>query len=191
MRYTVETLVVPASRGEDRAGWFETFGGCVLALADGAIAAEAVVAAVGSVVVSGRLGQWGPVLEALDGRLGDAGRSTAVVVELRDRSLFGASVGDSCGWLFGRVRVELTAGQRRKPLIGSGRARVHEFRSAVEAGDRVLLASDGLSKYASAREIEAAARDSSLAASVERIRLPSGQLRDDVAIVRCRVQSRT
>ena len=61
----------------------------------------------------------------------------------------GASVGDSGAWLVnpasGRF-VDLTANQHRKPLLGSGRARITPFFHSKKATSRdvLLVASDGL-----------------------------------------------
>ena len=60
--------------------------------------------------------------------------------DLRDR-VFGASVGDCGAWLGGRAAA-LTAEQVRRPMLGSGAARVVGFDAGFTAGS-VLLASDG------------------------------------------------
>ncbi len=118
------------------------------------------------------------------------GETTAVVAVVGRSGVRGASVGDSEAWL---VRADgwedLTQGQVRKPLLGSGRAIPVSFGLAVLDGT-LVVASDGLFKYARADVVCEAARrsatDAVAPALVERVRLPSGALPDDIAIVVCR-----
>jgi hypothetical protein len=76
--------------------------------------------------------------------------------------------------------------QHRKPLLGSG-ARVVAIRCGPLGGRTLLMASDGLLRYARPADIARAARipDLDVAATelVDLVRLPSGDLQDDVAIV--------
>jgi hypothetical protein len=54
-------------------------------------------------------------------KAGHGGMSTAVVAEIVDGQVVGASVGDSCAWLVSLGEVsDLTERQVRKPLLGSG-----------------------------------------------------------------------
>jgi serine/threonine protein phosphatase PrpC len=99
-----------------------------------------------------------------------------------------ASVGDSAAWLIapsGEL-TDLTVHQRRKPLLGSGEALSVEFQAELRGG-RLLLASDGLTKYTTAGRIcELAMAESVVAAVsslVDCVRLPTGGLHDDVAVV--------
>jgi hypothetical protein len=51
------------------------------------------------------------------------GQCTAVVVEISEGRLVGASVGDSGAWLLtGKAIIDLTENQHRKPLLGSDEA---------------------------------------------------------------------
>ncbi len=185
--------VTPArGAGEDRVAVMTNDAGAVIALADGAggtgggaRAAEAIVAALTTAPAPT---SWRDALGALDAalpRLGP-GLATAVVVELRAAGLRGASVGDSGAWLVGDGIVDLTAGQRLKPLLGAGATPI-AFTAPPLADRTLLVASDGLWKYARPVDIAAAARLLDLAdaaaALLALVRLPSGGLPDDVAIV--------
>ncbi len=133
---------------------------------------------------------WDSFLGALDVALsarGEGGESTAVVVEFHDGEVRGASVGDSGVWMLGKTgALELSGGQVRKPLIGTGLARPVPFGPRRVEG-RVLLATDGLWKCAAPPAIAAAAcvqdLDGAADALVDAVRLKSGGLQDDVALV--------
>jgi len=121
-------------------------------------------------------------------RLG--GQTTAVVVAVSASGIDGASVGDSGAWRIDGEQIdELTERQRRKPLVGAGGEPVG-FRAGPLRGTTLLVASDGLLRYAAPRDIARIATGPDLAAAaralVELVRLPSGGLQDDVAIVLCR-----
>ena len=100
----------------------------------------------------------------------------------------GASVGDSAAWLISPAgeMADLTVHQRRKPLIGSGEALPVEFEAELRGG-RLLLATDGLTKYVTAERICALATKGSVVKAADSltacVRLPSGGLQDDVAVV--------
>lgn len=75
-----------------------------------------------------------------------SGETTAIVIEVElgatSLACRGASTGDSRAWVLRSDRLEeLTAAQRRKPLVGSGRAVVVPF---AGEGTALLVASDGL-----------------------------------------------
>jgi serine/threonine protein phosphatase PrpC len=106
------------------------------------------------------------------------------------RTIVGASVGDSVAWILDSSGlVDLTAQQKRKPLMGSGAANPVAFSSSIGTGV-VVVASDGLAKYAARARIAAAAtnRDSVQAvdALVDLARTRSGALQDDLALISCR-----
>ena len=117
-----------------------------------------------------------------------AGETTCVLAILTPEDIFGASVGDSGGWLIPEsgAHVDLTQAQQRKPFIGSGSAWPAPFRRPREVGD-LLLATDGLLKYTSAEHIIPACRDHSADVAAQRlielVRYPSGALPDDVTII--------
>ena len=133
---------------------------------------------------------WGRCLAEVDRALtqsGSGGQTTGVIVEIADNQITGASIGDSGAWLLtGREVVDLTELQRRKPLLGSGEAVPVSFGPVLFTG-RLLLASDGLFKYAARRDIQERSMASPVSVAVESLvaglRLRSGALQDDVAII--------
>ncbi|MBA3550300.1 MAG: serine/threonine protein phosphatase [Nannocystis sp.] len=181
---------------EDRATHFTTSTGGVLVVADGAggtgdgaHAAEAVIAAVAANLDLHDADDWAALLAVVDATLRN-GETTAVVASITGDEIHGASVGDSGAWLIGAHGYdELTQGQRRKPLIGSGRATPVPFTSRLGAAT-LLLASDGLLNYAPAPRITALATMRELTGLAHQlcdlVRLRSGTLPDDVAILLAR-----
>jgi hypothetical protein len=81
--------------------------------------------------------------------------------------------------------VDLTRGQQRKPLLGSGRARPTTF-GPVDLQGRLLLATDGLLKYVLRDAIAAAALLPDVAHAADQLvaaaRMPSGALQDDIGL---------
>ena len=206
--FYTELTVMPATRfahvvevvgvrggGQDRARVFERDAGIVVALADGAggtgngaIAAEAIIDAVDA---AGPGVDWSMLLTELDedGKRLDGRQSTAVILSVTGSGIVGTSVGDSGAWLIGSDVIDLTDGQTRKPLVGSGC--IPFCVTAPALGDRTLLiASDGLLRYAKRSDIARVANGPDLAvaarALVDLVRLPTGGLQDDVSIVLCR-----
>lgn len=194
--HAVEVVAARGS-GQDRACVLEVADGLVIALADGAggtsngaIAAQAIVDAVSAAAPT--TCDWCELLADLDH---DAqrlayGQSTAVVLSISDVGIRGASVGDSGAlMLHGTDVVDLTDGQARKPLVGSGCV---PFRvtSTLVADGTLLVASDGLLRYAKRTDIVRIASGADLNAAaralIEVVRLANGNLQDDVAIVLCR-----
>lgn len=181
--------------GQDRALALPCEHGIAIAVADGAggiaggeRAAKAVVDRVAA--VASHAFDWTQLLAELDHAQIGYGQTTAVVLWVTREKIIGASAGDSGAWLIrGDAVEELTAAQHRKPLIGDG-----AVVTAIEAGPigtgTLLVASDGLLRYAQREDIVRIARGSDLAAAaralVELVRLPSGQLPDDVSVVLCR-----
>ena len=121
-----------------------------------------------------------------------AGETTCVLAILTQEDIFGASVGDSGGWLIPEsgAHLDLTQAQQRKPFIGSGSAWPVPFRRSREVGS-LLLATDGLLKYTSAERIIAVCRDPSAdvaaAKLIELVRYPSGALPDDITVILSRI----
>ena len=115
------------------------------------------------------------------------GESTGLVVAICDGIVFGASVGDSEAVLADAGGMtDLTAHQRRKPLLGSGSAMPVSFDPVSFRG--VLVAgTDGLFKYCVPKAmldiLSHTDGDPVVGRLVSAVRLPSGALRDDVGIV--------
>ncbi|NVB83833.1 MAG: SpoIIE family protein phosphatase [Kofleriaceae bacterium] len=179
--------------GQDRAGATAGDDNVLVVLSDGAggtgdgeMAAELVVEAVlyGDPSDSG----WVDELAMFDDELAERGaQATSVIVEVSADRIRGASVGDSGAWLVRGAEIDdLTADQRRKPLLGAG-AEVVAFERGPLAGGTLIVASDGLFRYAKAADIARAATgpdlDAAARAMIELVRLPTGELQDDVSIV--------
>lgn len=205
MLLTFASLTEPAGRrNEDRNAILSIADGSALVLADGAggmsggaEAAEAVVHAITTRVMSGSgdllAASWGDVLREIDQEVAAdavAGEATAVLACIQNDRVFGASLGDSDAVIAdGDEWTVLTRRQARKPLCGSGEAVPVAFGPTPFAGT-LLVASDGLFKYAPPDAIAAALRLASLdevaTALINAARLPSGGLQDDVTVILCR-----
>lgn len=183
--FVVEIAAAKGS-GQDRVRVVEVDGGLVIALADGAggtgngaMAAETIVAAIGSERTAT---QCCDLIEHLDAELG-GGQSTAVVLVV-GTNIVGASVGDSGAWLIRDDGVaDLTHAQQRKPLVGDG---CIAMPFEAELAGTLLVASDGLLRYAKRDDIVRLVREQGLVAAralVELVRLPTGELQDDVSLV--------
>jgi serine/threonine protein phosphatase PrpC len=164
----------------------------------GAEAAELVVEAVREATLTEQQflepRSWREILAEVDQMLcthPTAGETAAVVAALTRDAACGASVGDSGAILFKESdEIDLTAHQQRRPLLGSGGAVPMPFGPVPFAGT-LLVASDGLLKYASRdalREIASATDlDDPAKALIECVRYASGALPDDVTVIICRV----
>jgi PPM family protein phosphatase len=147
------------------------------------------------IIAAGRAGtrgatSWADFLARADREIandGSGGESTAVVVEIRNTSVEGASVGDSEAWIVAPHRVvDLTQAQHRKPLIGSGRAVSVAF-GPTDFEGRLLIATDGLFNYSmpanTTRLAQGGTVEEAADALVDTVRLRSGLLPDDLALV--------
>jgi PPM family protein phosphatase len=192
------------SRNEDRAAVIQVDSGCVIVVSDGAggisggnVAAEATVQFVRDCVSrSGAVVEpeyWCRALTALDLLLSSessAGECTVVVAVLDQAGVRGASIGDSGALMIADSEfTDLTASQKRKPLCGSGAAVPTPFGPTPLRGT-LVLASDGLLKYAKPSLIKQAASrsdvDDAARTLVDSARLPTGKLQDDIVVVVCR-----
>jgi serine/threonine protein phosphatase PrpC len=121
------------------------------------------------------------------------GCAAAVVVSIsEDGTIDGASVGDCEAWIFGQGGpIELTESQHRKPLLGTGAAAPVRFTAHLSNGT-LLVASDGLWKYMKHAAIAGMAvirpLEAAVAALVDGVRLRSGALQDDVAVMICSLE---
>jgi serine/threonine protein phosphatase PrpC len=121
-----------------------------------------------------------------------AGETTCVITVWAGGAIYGASAGDSGAWLISPngTPVHLTAGQQRKPFIGSGSAWPVPFCHQKPNG-LLLLATDGLLKYTSIDRISEICRSEPPEVSarnlIELVRYPSGKLPDDVTLILGRI----
>ena len=193
------TRLERGTSGDDRVAVAELGDVTLVVVADGAggtgaggAVAEAICQRIIAAVRAGTRGAsaWAECLAEADREVanaGSGGESTAVVVEIREGSVLGASVGDSEAWIVAPHRVlDLTEAQRRKPLLGSGRAVPVAFGPVAFEG-RLLVATDGLFSYSSpdnrTRLVKSGSIEEAADALVATVRLRSGALPDDLALV--------
>ena len=194
---TTSVTVAYRQHCEDRVKVLEFDEGVVIIVADGAggsgaggRAAEAVIREVAASASLARDAEsWCEVLRQTDCRIG-AGESTCVVVGWSASGIVGASVGDSKAWLLENDELrDLTATQMRKPLLGSGEAVPVGFGRPVAQG-LLIVSTDGFCNYVRRETLlrEILWIDFAVLARrlVEMVRLPSGELWDDIGIVACR-----
>jgi PPM family protein phosphatase len=185
---------------EDRAEVFERGDDLVIVVGDGAggmrggaLASAALVETARAVAENPTLdvhdpGLWTVLLEEADGTLAAkmAGETTAVVVVVGPTGVTGVSLGDSEAWVItARSIDDLTRSQERLRM-GSGRAVPVSFQRRSLDGV-LLVATDGLFKYASPGRIASTVRAGEVSRAPERlaalVQLPSGSFQDDVGIV--------
>ena len=194
---TTSVTIPYRQRCEDRVQVIELDGRVVIVVADGAggtgagdQAADTVIREVTAAASLDRDAEsWCEVLRQTDHRIG-VGESTGVVVARSASGIIGAAVGDSRAWLLADDElIDLTAGEARKPLLGSGDARPVGFSHPPSAG-LLLVATDGFCNYVRKdvllREVQWIDFPVLARKLVEMVRLPSGELWDDIGIVACR-----
>lgn len=195
---TMAHRVESGGRGEDRllVEHFETRTLAVVADGAGGTGGGAAAAAMACSIAAQRLRtgstgtpeDWQRCLYEVDQALAQSGgQCTAVVVEISEGRVVGASVGDSGAWMLtGKAIIDLTENQHRKPLLGSDEASPVGF-GPIELSGRLLIATDGLFKYARESDIAKWALGVSVNDAVEQliagVRLRSGALQDDVGII--------
>jgi serine/threonine protein phosphatase PrpC len=199
---TAHASAAPRVLGDDRIALLEHGDVSIVIVADGAgglsggaVAAERLIQFVRGALAAPafeplRAERWALLLERVDLELErdpHAGETTAVVVAVSDHGLVGASAGDSAAWVVHPDRVDdLTAGQHRKRRLGSGTACPVTFARDRLAGT-LVVATDGLMSYAPSTRIAAAVRQVDLGRAarelIQLVRLPSGELQDDVGVV--------
>ena len=150
----------------------------------GGMAADLAIAELARIGQAG-FADWMRALLAVDQLLkhqAQGGETTCVVVDISDGGeCRGASVGDSSALMFpasGGVR-DLTELQSRTRL-GSGQA--HPVRFKAQLMRQLLLCSDGLTKYMQPADIRTRAARG-VDALIDGVRLKSGALQDDVAVI--------
>ncbi len=198
-RFETAYLTEPyRERCEDRVAVFPREDRTVIVVADGAggvgygdLAAETVIREVGNDHLDITTAEaWETELRQIDLRIG-VGESTAVIADLRSDAIVGASVGDSRAWIVsdGEI-VDLTVNQIRKPLLGSGDARPTRFSHGPLNGT-LIVATDGFCNYVKRDRLTSMVAQADFfeipRRCVELVRLPSGDLWDDIGIVACRV----
>jgi len=153
-------------------------------------AAETVIREItGSASLEHDSASWCDILRQTDFRVG-VGESTCVVVARSLKGIVGASVGDSKAWLIENDDLnDLTRSQVRKPLLGSGEAQPVGFEYPSLQG-LLLVCTDGFCNYVRRDTLlrNVLWFDFAVLAHklVEMVRLPSGELWDDIGIVACR-----
>ncbi len=135
------------------------------------------------------VGAWVDLFRSRDVALAlkGAGETTGVVIALGPEGLLGLSIGDSEAWVVTPGGVDnLTVGQQTRQRLGSGRVDLATFARPSLAGV-LVIATDGLFKFASqeviARIVRAGPFETAAERLVELVRHPSGALADDVAVV--------
>jgi serine/threonine protein phosphatase PrpC len=134
------------------------------------------------------------LLSDIDAKLARGrGQCCLVGAWIADNKIIGASVGDCAAWLLGETIVDLTEHQIRKPLLGSNDAQPISFVAALNSAT-LLLATDGLTKYASRTLVSQVAKSAEIISAASSLaelpRLRSGELPDDVAVALCRRAAR-
>jgi serine/threonine protein phosphatase PrpC len=132
--------------------------------------------------------RWAALLKEVDATLAakKAGQTTGVIVVVSPTRLFGVSVGDSEAWIIDEEKIEDLSRGQETPRLGTGRAVPAVFHRARLDGV-LLVATDGLFKYASPARIAATLRAGDVSQAADRlaglVQLPSGGFQDDVGIV--------
>jgi serine/threonine protein phosphatase PrpC len=196
-------VVVPAKgQGQDRVAVIRTTEAVVLAVADGsggmrggAEAAEHAVRMISNAaqeMIALDTQSFVSLITRIDTAPAPGqGQCALVVAAIVGPRIVGASAGDCGAWLITDSINDLTEQQVRKPLVGSGSAVPVPFEAELGLAT-LLLASDGLLKYARRNQIAALARGADLNAAAQKLadlpRLRSGDLPDDLAVVVCRAR---
>jgi serine/threonine protein phosphatase PrpC len=200
--FETTAITIPyRGRCEDRVKVLEFDDGIVVAAADGAggigagdQAAETVIQEITALAsLEHDQAAWCGILQQIDFRVG-VGESTGVVVACSSQGIVGASVGDSQAWFIADGDLhDLTQNRVRKPLLGSGEAVPSGF-SHPSAQGLLLVATDGFCNYVKRDQLmkDILWIDFVVLAQklVEMVRLPSGDLWDDIGIVACRPHPR-
>ena len=119
----------------------------------------------------------------------DSGETTFVVVVLSPQRIVGASVGDSESWWVTSATDchVLTENQHRRPYLGSGMTTPVAFAAPVPRAGTLLMATDGLFKYADPESICRVVTADGLASALGLGELArgrtSGALYDDLAVL--------
>jgi len=212
--WRLEGWVEGGAENQDRVGICEEPNALVFVIADGegdnpagGVASRRAVEIVRKAITGERPNDdpqvWVERLAGIDRMLSrdrQAGETTALVASIvppygngRTRRIVGASVGTSEAWRIGQAgdhRIErLTTEQTTAPLLGSGSAQPRPFDVEWTEGT-LLLATDGLFRFADQERIAALALETDIEQAAEHLlalpRLPDGKQQDDVAVLLCR-----
>lgn len=163
-------------------------------LRDGTAASASLMAIVRTAVddpafVVGKVQSWLDLFHAADTGLASnvAGETTAVLIVLGPDGLLGISIGDSEAWVITPGGIDnLTIGQHTRHRLGNQQGSLVIFERSALTGV-LVLASDGLFKYASMPIIAGLVRDCTVTHAAERlielVRQRSGKVSEDVAVV--------
>jgi serine/threonine protein phosphatase PrpC len=203
LAYATRVEEARRGRGEDRVAALRLASSTVFVVADGAggvaggaAAADLLCKSVVEQCRRGRVADWSEWLAQFDRSMagsGTTGLAAAVIAELADDNILtGTSVGDCEAWAFAEgAPLDLTSAQVRKPLLGEGLALPVPFEARIGPGT-LVIATDGLWKYMHRDRIAKAAAvrplDAAVAGFIDGVRLKSGALQDDVAVVICEVR---
>lgn len=185
---------------EDRAEVFEHEDTLIILVADGAggvtggaVASDTVIDAVRARVAERpfdpyNIRAWSDVLSRIDvdlARSSTGGETTAIIVVVGPHGVVGVSAGDSEAWVVGPRADRLTA-QQDRARVGTGRCRPKAFHRP-QLGGVLVVATDGLFKYARSDAILAACAAADVSTLAERLvglpKLRSGAYPDDLAVV--------
>lgn len=189
-------------QGEDRAHTISNTDRDIFIIADGAgglaggdMAADMFIELVSKFFTKNHLANhdsilWEKTLRDVDKAImknKEAGETAGIVLIKTNKEFFGVSVGDCQGWLFNNdFCYEFTTHQYRKPLLGSGNAIPVAF-GPFPATGKILMGSDGLFDYTSNDKIKNTVTNlptnQVCTSLVNSVRLPSGKLQDDIAII--------
>lgn len=193
----VSAIQAYRERCEDRVAVFNHDARTVVVVADGAggtgagdFAALAVIREIEAEYLNiHSANEWALFLRQIDCRIGD-GQTTAAVVDVRTFGIAGASVGDSRAVIVKDGAIsELTANQKRKPLLGTGMAEPIGFVGPPLEG-LLLVGTDGFFNYAKPAAILATIAKSDFQTlprkCIDMVRLPSGDYWDDIGVIAVR-----
>jgi len=197
----VEAQVSSRPRSHDALGVFERDQVLVVVVADGGgsmhggeATSSCLVSVVGAAVedpafLVEEMQSWIDLFKTTDTALpaNGAGETTGVVVVAGPRGLAGVSAGDSEAWVVTPTAVDdLTVGRQTGQRLGGNRVTPAAFERPA-LGGVLVIASDGLFKYAATEVIARIVRSNAIGATAEclidLVRLRSGKVADDVAVV--------
>jgi len=186
---------------EDLAAVFERGDDLVIVVADGAGGLRGGAAAGDTLVevVRGMLADraidvhdaraWMGAFRAADLNLAAemAGETTAVLVVVGKHEIVGISAGDSEAWLVNADSIDDLTGSQKRMRLGSGRMIPIPFHRSLVRGS-LVVATDGLFKYAAVDAIAAAVRTEGEADTMTRhlaslAQTQAGTYHDDLAVV--------